>query len=158
VTQHCERDTPSQSRHRIRQYDPVNAISKRFSRPIDCFCDRSIFGIEGQYTVCRLIIYALNLALEDDPANQRIREQFIPPSMQDMLDEVRAEIEGSGADLDRMRNVIEERLKARGLKTEAEMLEKDLRRLEKRVRTKASDRLTEIIKRAESSATSKPKV
>lgn len=104
-----------------------------------------------------LIIYVLNFMLEDDPAYQRIREQFLPASTQDVLTDIQAEIESSGADLQALRTVVEERLMVRGSKADAEKLEKNLQRLERRVRNKASVRLAEVAKQAEPADTALPK-
>jgi hypothetical protein len=96
-----------------------------------------------------LIIYALNFVLADDPAYQRIRDEFLPPSTQAVLADVQAEIENGGADLESLRNVVQERLKARGSKADAEKLEKELQRLEKRFRGKAISRLSKVAREPE---------
>lgn len=96
-----------------------------------------------------LIIYALNFVLADDPTYQRIREQFLPPNTQAVLADIQAEIESSGADLEALRRVVEERLKARGSEEDAEKLEKKLQRLEKRLRDVALSRLSNAAKKHE---------
>jgi hypothetical protein len=97
-----------------------------------------------------LIIYVLNLVLADDPAYQRIRDQFLPPSAQEILSGLQAEIESGGADLDKLRAVVEEKLKARGSKADAKRLERDLQRVEKRFRRMAHLKLVEVAEQSES--------
>jgi hypothetical protein len=97
-----------------------------------------------------LIIYVLNRVLAGDPAYQRIREQFLPPSAQEILSDLQAEIESSGADLDALRVVVEEKLKARGSKADANQLERDLQRLEKRFRSRVRAKLSGTVEQLES--------
>jgi hypothetical protein len=97
-----------------------------------------------------LIIYVLNRVLAGDPAYQRIREQFLPPSAQEILSDLQAEIESSGADLDALRVVVEEKLKARGSKADANQLERDLQRLEKRFRSRVHAKLSGTVEQLES--------
>ncbi|OFZ66061.1 MAG: hypothetical protein A2V79_10650 [Betaproteobacteria bacterium RBG_16_56_24] len=97
-----------------------------------------------------LIIYVLNLVLKDDPAYQRIRDQFLPPSAQEILSELQAEIESGGASLDALRAVVEEKLKVRGSKADANKLEKELQRLEKRFRSRAHVKLADAAEQSES--------
>jgi hypothetical protein len=104
-----------------------------------------------------LIIYVLNFALSDDPVYQQIRDQFLPPSTQAILSDVQTEIENGGADLEALRAVVEERLKARGSKADANKLDKELERLEKRFRNKAYSRLVEAANKVVPDATTKPK-
>jgi hypothetical protein len=96
-----------------------------------------------------LIIYVLNLVLADDPAYQRIRDEFLPRETQAVLADVQSEIERGGTDLEALRKVVEERLMARGTKGDAEKLEKGLQRLEKRFISRSSARLEEVVARAE---------
>jgi hypothetical protein len=104
-----------------------------------------------------LIIYVLNIVMQDDPVYQQIREKFLPSSTQEILAEVQAEIESSGADLEKLRKVVEENLKERGSKANAKKLEKDLQKLEKRFRSKATDRLSKAVKKADLEASSRTK-
>jgi len=97
-----------------------------------------------------LIIYVLNLALADDLAYQRIRKEFLPASAQSALADVQAEIEGGGVDLARLSAVVEERLRERGVGADAKKLEKQLRRVEKRIRRKVLPRLAEAERQSES--------
>lgn len=96
-----------------------------------------------------LIIYVLNLVLKDDPAYQRIRDQFLPPSAQEILSELQVEIESGGANLDALRAVVEEKLKVRGSKADANKLEKELQRLEKRFRSRAHAKLADAAEQSE---------
>jgi len=97
-----------------------------------------------------LIIYVLNLALADDLAYQRIRKEFLPASAQSALADVQAEIEGGGVDLARLSAVVEERLRERGVGADTKKLEKQLRRVEKRIRRKVLPRLAEAERQSES--------
>lgn len=97
-----------------------------------------------------LIIYVLNLVLKDDPAYQRICDQFLPPSAQEILSELQVEIESGGANLDALRAVVEEKLKVRGSKADANKLEKELQRLEKRFRSTAHAKLADVAEQSES--------
>jgi hypothetical protein len=93
-----------------------------------------------------LIIYVLNFVLADDPTYQRIREQFLPPNTQEVLADIQAEIESGGADLEALRRVVEEQLKARATEADAEKLERELQRLEKRLRKVSLSRLIKAAK------------
>lgn len=97
-----------------------------------------------------LIIYVLNLALADDPVYLRIRDQFLPLSAQEILSDLQTEIESGGADLDALRAVVEEKLKARGSKADANQLERDLQRLEKRFRSRVYAKLADAAEQSES--------
>jgi hypothetical protein len=97
-----------------------------------------------------LNIYVLNLALKDDPAYQRIRDQFLPPSAQEILSELQVDIESGGTNLDALRTVVEEKLKVRGSKADANKLEKELQRLEKRFRSRAHAKLADAAEQLES--------
>lgn len=97
-----------------------------------------------------LIIYVLNLVLADDPVYLRIRDQFLPLSAQEILSDLQTEIESGGADLDALRAVVEEKLKARGSKADANQLERDLQRLEKRFRSRVHAKLTDAAEQSES--------
>lgn len=96
-----------------------------------------------------LIIYVLNLILSDDPAYQRVRDRFLPPSAQAVLAGVQAEIEASGASIDALRKVVEERLIVRGSKSDAKKLDRQLLQLEKRLRNASSARLSETLQQSE---------
>ena len=101
------------------------------------------------YTTVWLIIYVLNLVLADDPVYLRIRDQFLPPSAQEVLSDLQTEIESGGADLDALRAVVEEKLKARGSKADANQPERDLQRLEKRFRSRGHAKLTDAAEQSE---------
>lgn len=97
-----------------------------------------------------LIIYVLNLVLADDPVYLRIRDQFLPLSAQEILSDLQTEIESGGADLDALRAVVEEKLKARGSKADANQLERDLQRLEKRFLSRVYAKLADAAEQSES--------
>lgn len=96
-----------------------------------------------------LIVYVLNLVLSNDPAYQRVRDRFLPPSAQAVLAEVQAEIEASGASIDALRKVVEERLIVRGSKADSKKLERQLIRLEKRLGSASSARLSKTLQQSE---------
>jgi len=123
-----------------------------FSHPflgIPLLCSEGLVIVIVMVVIVWLIIYALNFVLADDPAYQRIREQILPPDTQSVLAEIQTEIESGGADLEALRRVIEERLKVRGSKADADKLEKELKRLEKRLRNIAFERLAKTGKNRE---------
>jgi len=83
-----------------------------------------------------LIIYVLNNGLADDPAYQKIRDEFLPPSTRSILDEMQVEIETGEADLGILTDVVGKYMKEKGAEADAEKLEGVLKRLEERTKGK----------------------
>lgn len=85
-----------------------------------------------------LIIYVLNTALADDPQFKEIRDGFLPQSAQEILNEVQNEVENGGlAKLDELRKVVEQHLMANGSKADVTKVERQLQRIERRLKGKA---------------------
>ncbi len=73
------------------------------------------------------------------------------------LKNTRVSIPVYSADLEALRTVVEERLKARGSKADAEKLERELQRLEKLFRGKAITRLSKAAEHSETEIAIQPK-
>ena len=85
-----------------------------------------------------LIIYALNFVLADDPAFQKIRDQMLSPEAKKVLKDVEKAVKKSGADPEKMRRAIGKALKTRGKKSDAEKLEKGLKRVHGKLQPSAA--------------------
>jgi hypothetical protein len=88
-----------------------------------------------------LIIYVLNNAFADDPSYQRIRDEFLPQSDQDLIAKIQIEIERDVSGIEELREVVETLLMKRGAKADAKELQKKLRRVEKDAARKAVGQL-----------------
>lgn len=96
-------------------------------------------------TLIWLIIYVLNVLLSDDPVYQMIHDQFLPPDTQAILSEIQLDIEKSCDDLDELRRVVQERLAAKGSDADTRKIERDLKKIEKRIRKRAAKKLGEVV-------------
>jgi hypothetical protein len=93
-----------------------------------------------------IIVYALNFVLAEDPAFRRIRDEFLSPDAKAVLLDIQKEVEGSGADLEKIRTVVEEQLQERGAKGNPKKLDKMLTRFERRLSPKVA-RVSEKVAR-----------
>jgi hypothetical protein len=105
-----------------------------------------------------LIVYVLNVALSDDPIYRDVRDKFMPPTTREILATLQNEIEDSGADIEALREAVEERLKARASAADAAKLEKELQRIESQLRRATARKLVEhaTLMHSPSSSETKP--
>lgn len=96
-----------------------------------------------------LIIYFLNLMMADDPIYQMVREQYVPKHTQEVLDAVKVDLEQSGADMQKLRTVMENQLQARGSDADPQKLNAKLEKLESRLQSKAFTRMAGIAEKTQ---------
>lgn len=81
-----------------------------------------------------LIIYALSFVLDDDPTFQRIRDEVLSPGAKEMLADVQTTIEREGGDIAALGEFARVQLEEKGASADPLKVEKDLERLESRVK------------------------
>lgn len=91
-----------------------------------------------------LIIYVLNCAMEGDPVFQEVKQRLLPADVGDLIRSLSDDIERSGVNLTDLRTVVEERIVAKGSESDAGLAEKDLAKLEEKLKGKWSHRLKRL--------------
>lgn len=87
-----------------------------------------------------LIIYALNFVLDDDPAFQKIRDEFLPPETKALVKDIEKAVRKGGGDPDKLGKAVAKGLKARGKGANAAELEKSLTRVHGRLQARDAER------------------
>jgi hypothetical protein len=100
---------------------------------IPLFVSTQAFMCAATVFLTWIVIFVLNSAFSDNPVFQEVRDEFLSPNERDILNTVQEVVQDSGAEIDKLSDIVSEGLGMRGERVDPEKIEVQLDKVNQRV-------------------------